>query len=87
MWISPPSSIIYLEQIYWERMVGEEEGRGFTPMKRGDPPLPPCKGVILSEPVWQYRCMNLPKMIEHIKMIPTPYLDILSMLLSGRSAL
>ena len=34
---------IYLQQIYWERVVGEEEGRGFIPHA----------GVILSEPVSQ----------------------------------
>ena len=56
----PPSSIIYLQQIYWEHVVGEEEGRGFTLHS----------GVILSESVPQYRCMNLPKTIEHIKIMP-----------------
>ena len=56
-------------------MVGGEEDRGFTPQA----------GLILSELVSQYRCINFPKMIEHIKMMPIPFLDILSMLLSGQS--
>ena len=64
--------------------VGEEEGHYS--------PLPLMHGGMLlpSEPVQQYRCMNLPKtdklmiMIEHIKMIQIPYLDIWSMLLSGQ---
>ena len=44
----PLSSIIHLQQIYWEH--GEEEGL-----------YPPCRGDILCEPLSQYRCMNLPK--------------------------
>ena len=46
-------------------------------------------GVLFaSEPVWQYRCMNLPKTDDndrtHIEMMQTPYIDIWSMLLSGQ---
>ena len=57
-------------------MLGEEEGRGFIPRT----------GMILSEPVSQYKCMNLPKIMEHIKTMEIPSFDILSILLSGQSA-
>ena len=49
----------------------------------------PHPGVLFtSEPVSQYRCMNLPKTDDddraHIEITQTPYLDIWSMLLSGQ---
>ena len=50
--------------------------RGFTPHARL---------LLPSEPVSQYRCMNLPKTDDNIsrhKMMQIPYLDIWSMLLS-----
>ena len=76
LWNLPLSSIIYVQQIYWECR------------RRRFGLCPKCRGALPSEPVSQYRCMTLPKTDDnnriHIVMMQTPYLDIWPMLLSGQ---
>ena len=68
----------HLQQIYLE--CRKEEG--IYP-----PPLPHAEVLLPSEPVAQNRYINLLKlmiMIEHIKLMQIPYLDIWPMHLSGQ---
>ena len=75
----PLSSIIFSQQIYILEMREKRGGEGFTSHA----------GVLLSpmshyhnRDVWTF--LKLMLMIEHMKMMQMPYLDIRSMLLSGQ---